>query len=803
MNCAHVHSDAGIAAHSRPAPGTRHPNWLLTTTILASSLAFIDGSVVNIGLPALGATFKAGAGDLQWVINAYLLPLSALLLLGGAAGDRYGHGRLLVLGTALFGAASIGCALAPTLVWLLVGRGLQGIGAALLMPNSLAILGARFSGEARGRAIGIWASVGAVMGACGPVLGGWLIDTVGWRSIFLINLPVAAGAVVLALIFVRDARREDQAAPLDLLGGVLATASLGGLTWGLTIGSGHAGWTPSALLLLFAGVALMLGFLGVERSKSEAAMMPLALFGSSSFIGLTVLTLLLYGALGALIVLVPYVLIQAGGYSGAQAGAALLPFAAVLALASPVMGAVAGRIGPRVPLTIGPLVVAGGFLLILRIGPHADYWTTVFPAMLVIAIGMAGAVAPLTTAVFASVDSRHSGSASGLNSAVARTGGMVATALLGAALGAAGPALLGGFHAAAEVCALASVGASASAFFLIAGGGGAQMNGRTNEVRTRRGGQSSSTTVVYVALLGNILVALSKAGAAFWTGSAAMTSEAIHSAVDTTNEILLLYGIRRARQRADVDHPFGYGREVYFWSFVVSLLIFALGAVVSIYDGVYRMLYPVPIRSPMVSYIVLALVFLFEGVSWLYSFRQFRQAKGNLGFLEAFTLSKDPPAFMTLFEDSVALLGVFIAAAATFAAVSLGHPEFDGAGSIAIGLILAATSLFLARESKSLLIGEQAYPSIRRSILSLANAQPNCLRANGLITAQLGPNQVVAMLSLEFSDAMLAPQIEEAVIDLETKVREANPEIVALFVKPQTAKTFQDQRNRLLGQPEP
>jgi EmrB/QacA subfamily drug resistance transporter len=470
MSSAHTHCDAAIAARPPLARDTRHPNWVLTTTILASSLAFIDGSVVNVGLPALGATFKAGAGDLQWVINAYLLPLSALLLLGGAAGDRYGHGRLLVVGIGVFGAASIGCALAPSLLWLLVGRGLQGVGAALLMPNSLAILGAHFSGEGRGRAIGIWASMGAVTGALGPVLGGWLIDTVGWRWIFLINLPLATASIALAVAFVRDARREDKAPALDLFGGVLATAALGVLTWGLTIGSGHAGWTPAALLLALAGVALMLGFLAVERSKSEAAMMPLALFGSSSFIGLTVLTSLLYGALGALLVVVPFVLIRAGGYSGAQAGAALLPFAVVLALVSPLMGAVAGRIGSRAPLTIGPLVVAGGFLLVLRIGPNADYWTTVFPAMLVIAAGTAGAVAPLTTAILASVDSRHTGSASGLNSAVARTGGMVATALLGGVLGAAGSELVSGFHTTAIVCALASVAASASAFFLITAG---------------------------------------------------------------------------------------------------------------------------------------------------------------------------------------------------------------------------------------------------------------------------------------------------------------------------------------------
>jgi EmrB/QacA subfamily drug resistance transporter len=470
MHSADIRCDTCIAAQPRLARDTAYPNWVLTTTILASSLAFIDGSVVNVGLSALSGTFKASASDLQWVINTYLLPLSALLLLGGAAGDRYGHARLLIAGTAMFGAASIGCALAPSLKWLLVGRGLQGVGAALLMPNSLAILGASFSGAARGRAIGIWASVGAVMAAFGPVLGGWLIDTVGWRSIFVINLPLSAAAIVLAIIFIRNQRREDEAPALDLLGGALATASLGSLTWGLTIGSAHAGWTPAALMLILFGIALMLGFLAVERSKSEFAMMPLALFGSSSFIGITALTGLLYGALGALLVLVPYVLIQAGRYSAVQAGAALVPFALVLALASPLIGGVAGKMGPRLPLTLGPLVVAGGFLLALRIEINAAYWTTVFPAVLVIAIGMAGAVAPLTTAVLASVDKRHSGSASGLNSAVARTGGMVATALIGGVLGTAGSALLTSFHTAATICALASVAASASAFFLISVG---------------------------------------------------------------------------------------------------------------------------------------------------------------------------------------------------------------------------------------------------------------------------------------------------------------------------------------------
>ncbi len=462
--------DAAAAATSATSHPVRHPRWVLAATILASSLAFIDGSVVNVGLAAIGADLKTGAGDLQWVINAYLLPLGALLLLGGAAGDRYGRMRLLVAGTVLFALASIGCALAPSLAWLLVGRAVQGVGAAMLMPNSLAILGVSFSGAARGRAVGTWAAMGAVMGAAGPVLGGWLIDTVSWRAIFLLNLPLALGAILLALVFVKDTSQGDAPA-LDILGGVLATAGLGTITWGLTIGTGPAGWTFLAIILTAAGSLLLPVFLAVEKSRGERAMMPLALFGSASFIGLTLLTWLLYGALGALMTLVPYVLIAASGYSGTGAGAALVPFAVVLTVMSPLMGGVAGRMGPRWPLTIGALVAGAGFLLLLRLGAAADYWTDVFPGILVIAIGMSGAVAPLTTAILSSVDSRHTGSASGLNSAVARIAGMVAVALLGGVLGASGAALARGFDAAMVACAVAALGASASAFFLIRAGG--------------------------------------------------------------------------------------------------------------------------------------------------------------------------------------------------------------------------------------------------------------------------------------------------------------------------------------------
>ena len=447
-----------------------HPNWVLATSILASSLAFVDGSVTNVALPAIGKALGGSAADLQWVINAYLLPLSALLLLGGAAGDRYGRMRLLVGGTILFALASAACALAPGLPVLLAARAVQGIGAAILMPNSLAILGASFAGETRGCAIGIWASVGAMLAAIGPVIGGWLIDVVGWRAIFLINLPLALGAIALALITVPDSRERDPPA-LDIPGGTLATIALGALTWGLTIGSGHGGWTGLAIANVAAGTVLMLAFVGVEKMRGERAMTPLAMFGSASFIGLSLLTLLLYGALGALIVLLPYMLIQGSSYTGTQAGGALVPFALVLALGSPVMGKIAGRIGARLPLTIGPLIVGAGFLLALRIGGDTNYWRDVLPAILVMSVGMVGAVAPLTNAVLGAVDARHTGSASGFNSALARTGGLIGTALLGGVLGARDAALVAGFHTAILACAIACAGASACAFFLISGTG--------------------------------------------------------------------------------------------------------------------------------------------------------------------------------------------------------------------------------------------------------------------------------------------------------------------------------------------
>jgi EmrB/QacA subfamily drug resistance transporter len=466
MSVIHSSCDAVGANCAKPAQTAAHPKLVLASTIMASGLAFVDGSVVNVALPTIARSLNANAAALQWVVNAYLLPLSALLLLGGAAGDHFGRRRLLMVGTALFALASLGCALAPGLPALLACRLLQGIGAAMLMPNSLAILGQTFSGESKGRAIGIWAATGAALGAIGPVIGGWLIDLGSWRVIFLLNLPLALGAIALAWRFVpRDQQRDKF--PLDTFGGVLATLGLAAMTWALTIGASDRGWTPGAALAAILSVGLGYFYLRIEKRRGDRAMMPTSLFASRSFVGLTIFTFLLYGALGGLLVLVPYLLIKATGYSGTAAGAALLPLPLMLTVISPIAGALAGRIGPRWPLTIGPLVVAAGFLLALRIDMRANYWADVLPMITVIAVGMSAAVAPLTTAVLTSVDARHIGSASGLNSAVARTGGLVATALLGSVLAATGNQLLSAFHAAMLVGAAACAAASLSAFTLL------------------------------------------------------------------------------------------------------------------------------------------------------------------------------------------------------------------------------------------------------------------------------------------------------------------------------------------------
>ena len=479
--------DHGVATTVAASSGRRtaHPAGTLAATILGSSLAFIDGSVVNVGLPAIERSLQANGASISWLVNAYLLPLGALVLFGGVAGDRWGRRRTFLAGMGVFVLASIGCALAPTFALLLAARVCQGLGAAFLMPASLALLGAAFSGEARGRAVGTWAAAGAITGAIGPLVGGWLIDAVGWRAIFVVNVPIALVAAVLAWRYV-DESRSDDPAPLDIGGAVLATAGLALLTIGLTVLAGRdaaasesmaaaaatANSTTDATAALVAGIVLLLAFVFLEARLGARAMMPLALFGTKSFVGVTLLTLFLYAALGGMVVLLPYALIRSGGYSAAAAGAALLPLSVAMGLGSRAAGRLAERLGARVLLTIGPCIVAAGFALFTRIGADAHgYWTTVFPALAVIACGLTLSVAPLTAAVMGAVDAAHVGSASGVNNAVARVAGLLATALLGLVLaaGAANATFTARFHAAALVGALLALAAGAAAFALVDG----------------------------------------------------------------------------------------------------------------------------------------------------------------------------------------------------------------------------------------------------------------------------------------------------------------------------------------------
>lgn len=309
-----------------------------------------------------------------------------------------------------------------------------------------------------------------------------------------------------------------------------------------------------------------------------------------------------------------------------------------------------------------------------------------------------------------------------------------------------------------------------------------------------------SKTVVYAALAGNLAIAVTKFIAAYLTGSSAMLSEGIHSMVDTSNEVLLLYGMRRAARPPDLSHPLGHGRELYFWSFIVALLVFALGAGVSIYEGVQHILRPEPTGNHATAFVVLGLSFLFEGVSWRVAVKEFGRTKGELGWIAAMRRSKDPTTFTVLVEDTAALLGLVIAFAGIAAGEFLEMPVLDGVASVGIGLVLAVTAAFLARESKGLLIGEEADPALQSDILAVAAADPAVAAANGVLTVQLGPRQVVAALSAEFDDRLSTSQIEAAVARLERAIRARRPEVSALFVKPQTGQTWRERRERL-GQP--
>lgn len=426
--------DEQTIAHKEPTRAIPCPEnvgrAVLIATILASSMVFIDSSAVNVALPALQREFGATAAQAQWVVESYALFLSALLLLGGVLGDRYGRKRIFLIGTVLFAASSIWCGLSPSIEMLIAARAAQGVAGALLTPASLAIISAAFADQTeRGRAIGTWSGFTAITSAFGPVLGGWLTENASWRWVFFINLPLAAVVVLVALRGVPESR-DEEAGQLDIPGAVLATAGLGALVFGLIEGPVR-GWTsPLVLGGLVGGVVGLAAFVAVER-RAASPMMPLSLFRSATFSGANLLTLLLYGAFGGALFWLPFNLIQVQGYSATAAGAAMLPAILLLFALSRWTGGVIGQFGARLPLTIGPAIVAVAFVLFALPGVGGSYWTTFFPAAIVFGVGMAITVPPLTTAVMTAVAERQAGTASGINNAVARTAGLIAIAVFG------------------------------------------------------------------------------------------------------------------------------------------------------------------------------------------------------------------------------------------------------------------------------------------------------------------------------------------------------------------------------------
>src|SRR5215210_3958315 len=423
--------DEGVIRTSRAlAPCTRSAApWILAATIIGSAMAFIDGTVVNVALPQMQQRLGATAVDAQWIVESYALLLASLILVGGSLGDHYGRRRVYALGIALFALSSIGCGIALTPGQLIAARVVQGIGGALLVPGSLAIISASFEGERRGKAIGTWAGFSGITAALGPILGGYLVENVSWRAAFLINVPLAL--VVLFIVFrhVPESRDPD-ARRLDLPGALLATLGLGGVVYGLIESSNRGLGDPLVLGGLVLGVAALVAFVLVER-RSHEPMMPLSLFRSRNFSGANLLTLLLYAGLGGSLYFFPFVLIQVHGYSATAAGSAFLPFIIITFLMSRWAGGLVTRYGAKLPLVIGPSIAAVGFILFALPGTGGSYWTTFFPAVAVQGLGMSLVIAPLTTTALNSVEGRHSGLASGVNNAVSRTASLLAIAVMG------------------------------------------------------------------------------------------------------------------------------------------------------------------------------------------------------------------------------------------------------------------------------------------------------------------------------------------------------------------------------------